>query len=812
MVLRSGIGAWQNCLEVISILAVITNCFLLAIVSSKLHTIVPNDLQFLLTDHGLYGRVIIMIALEHVLLGIKVLLSQLIDDQPRHIREEQARQRVREVENSIRNRVEKFTASEQQRAMSNNNDSNLDDNQQQQQKEQTAIEEEQQQAIKSLQHQLNTVRYGFDPVSALVLFVTPLALHFLNISPWLYIPIAVLFFSYLQGLKDRQDRQAALGIVSDWKILRLLQSEVPGWLIDSEVQRVEWFNQILQKLWPFIAKGVELKVKEGLKPILESYKPFFLSELTTKHFSLGSRAPMIVGMRFFTTEESVVRFECEVRWSAEPLISFKVGTQPFPTMIELTNLMVSSAIIRVELLNLKYDVPPFEAISITCMKKPAIDFNLKIANLEILNLGPANFNVLTLVRNVINAALTEAMLYPKKMIIPIVSNVDTKSLAVLRPVAILMLSVDRAANLKQANIMGGSDPYVDIKSVDQTYRTAVKTNTLHPVWENESFEVLVYDISTQEVAFLVYDSDRTTGNLDKFLGKAVMSLAHLKPNKTIEKTLTLEQIERGTLTVTVTLVMLKSSGSSDSARNSPMGKRGRRKSGSGINPTAFFPEEEGDNDDILFAHAHEDLQTNDELLLAEDASAANNDEDGGYNSDDDDDDSDEDERDDQLTELASNHSSMPRARPLLKTDKSVRSLVAEGVGVLTISLIKLSKLIPPKDGMLWSSSLRPYVAFSVGDKTRKTSAQKGSVSPIFTESFSFLVRSLGDDVLNVTVLDHKKSKLSHDRLIGQCLIPLADMSLTGRPVEKEYALEAPGGHTLPETKVGFCMSWATTAK
>lgn len=106
-----------------------------------------------------------------------------------------------------------------------------------------------------------------------------------------------------------------------------------------------------------------------------------------------------------------------------------------------------------KIIEFKYDIPSFEAIFKTFTKKPAVDFNLKVADLEIMNLGPANFHVLTLVRNLVNTASTVAMLHPKKRIIPIVSDVDTKSLAILRPVAMLMLSIDRAASLKPANLL-----------------------------------------------------------------------------------------------------------------------------------------------------------------------------------------------------------------------------------------------------------------------------------------------------------------------------------------------------------------------
>ena len=78
--LRSTIGAWQTCFEFISVVAVITNCFLLAIVSSRLDILIPNRFEALLQIDTEYGRILVMLFLEHLLLGFKIVLMNVIDD------------------------------------------------------------------------------------------------------------------------------------------------------------------------------------------------------------------------------------------------------------------------------------------------------------------------------------------------------------------------------------------------------------------------------------------------------------------------------------------------------------------------------------------------------------------------------------------------------------------------------------------------------------------------------------------------------------------------------------------------------------
>ena len=80
--------------------------------------------------------------------------------------------------------------------------------------------------------------YGFDPAHMMILICLPMALQYFNITPWLYLPLAVLFFGYLQQKKDRIDRKIAMGIVTDPTLLRLILEEMPSWPIDGEFQQL----------------------------------------------------------------------------------------------------------------------------------------------------------------------------------------------------------------------------------------------------------------------------------------------------------------------------------------------------------------------------------------------------------------------------------------------------------------------------------------------------------------------------------------------------------------------------------------------
>ena len=277
---------------------------------------------------------------------------------------------------------------------------------------------------------------------------------------------------------------------------------MPSWATDPQFQRVEWFNSLLQKLWPQISAACDPLIKEKLQPTLDSMCPQYLGRILLHRFSLGAISPKIVGVRFFEGSESQVRMDVELRWAGDPSIVLNVGTTKVYTPIEVSELRLS-AVARVELLDLQPTMPCFKAVSVTFMKKPQVYFSLKVARLDIMNIGPADYNITAVVRALLEQALVEAILYPKKVVVPMESAENTDNYYALNPVGILYVTFEHGSNLKQANVFG-SDPYIVAKSMQQEARTAVKPYTLNPHWD-ETHDFLVYDRAEQTIEIEVSD-------------------------------------------------------------------------------------------------------------------------------------------------------------------------------------------------------------------------------------------------------------------------------------------------------------------
>ncbi len=102
--------------------------------------------------------------------------------------------------------------------------------------------------------------------------------------------------------------------------------EMPSWVKFADVERVQWLNAVLQKLWPRISVSTKKVIMENLQPVLDSSRPAFLTSLHISKFDLGTLAPRIAGIRNIQTEESIVRLDIELVWSGNPEVNITSST------------------------------------------------------------------------------------------------------------------------------------------------------------------------------------------------------------------------------------------------------------------------------------------------------------------------------------------------------------------------------------------------------------------------------------------------------------------------------------------------------
>lgn len=456
---RSGIGPWLGCLEFINVMSVLTNCFYLCMVSDHLGMLVPSAYEKQVTG-SITGRFVAMVVLEHLMLLMKFLLAYLIPDMPIWVQERQAEIKMGDVEQKkkmdlrdlldmdVYNRNPALSLEAMDRSKGSRSGGGG-----------TSSAQSRQFIINKLAEGKGA-GYFYNPQSIAWLFCVPAILTQLEVNPLYYIPVASLFFSYLQNEKNKSNIHQALGIVSDAKVLKHIREELPAWITDSDCERAEWLNSILQKLWPFISSGVEKMVREQVQPILDKNATRVVPSMTFTTISLGSVAPRIISVRTYPSNDvACVRMDVELKWASDMEVVLQVGKTP-PLDVELGDIQFS-ATLRIELKPLINKLPGFGAINLTCMKAPYFDFSVKVGSVDVLNVGPAELSIGAYVRNMIRSIVCNMMLYPKDICIPLTGDkamVDELQ-SPAQPKGLLHLEIISAKRLKVADIFT-SDPYV----------------------------------------------------------------------------------------------------------------------------------------------------------------------------------------------------------------------------------------------------------------------------------------------------------------------------------------------------------------
>ncbi|KAJ0644640.1 putative synaptotagmin-like mitochondrial-lipid-binding domain-containing protein [Helianthus annuus] len=85
---------------------------------------------------------------------------------------------------------------------------------------------------------------------------------------------------------------------------KLLPGEYyPPWVVFAKRQKLNWLNDMMNKIWPYVDEAASDLIRSSVEPILEQYKPMVLSSLKFSKLTLGTVAPQFTGL-----SNSSVRF------------------------------------------------------------------------------------------------------------------------------------------------------------------------------------------------------------------------------------------------------------------------------------------------------------------------------------------------------------------------------------------------------------------------------------------------------------------------------------------------------------------------
>ena len=523
---RSRIGIWQSIFDYISFASIITNVFILCFVTSNLDTYIPHhinidminvhldlDREFVLSFSG---RLIILVALEHFLVFLKFLLRYILVS-----KNDSNNKTIGQERHGIQTKF-KIEMPSDISGSGKNDDGNNDNSTKDVNNGKSTVQSTK---VQNGQHVLEFIppKAGFhvtpffsDPIVFVSGFVIAPILSHLQLPMLYYVP-CVLFLAHLLSSRKAFDvrRKAVSLSVEEDVVQELLEGKLPSWVDRSCFERVSWLNSALRKLWPFLGAGISDIILQNVNPILNkvTQDAAALGYLQILALSFGPVAPTLNSVYFDRTHESLVRIDIDITWVSEmfTILQCKLLSKTVlsPMIdVEVKDLSLQGTL-RIELKQLAKCVAGFKILSISFVKTPQLDMTLKLQSMDIASLGfGKNFNVAALVESIIKGIIKDLMTYPNAIEISLGTNEVSSSSAV--PVGLLGVKVCNAVDVKAANFMGKSDPYVklDVSSLPGVQTTSVIADTLNPVW-HENFEFLIFDVVNDYIDIEVLDRNYT---------------------------------------------------------------------------------------------------------------------------------------------------------------------------------------------------------------------------------------------------------------------------------------------------------------
>ncbi|KAK9910674.1 hypothetical protein M0R45_034628 [Rubus argutus] len=346
-----------------------------------------------------------------------------------------------------------------------------------------------------------------------------------------------------------------LGSLNRDDLKKICGDNFPEWISFPVFEQVKWLNKQLSKLWPFVADAAELVIKESVEPLLEEYRPPGITSLKFSKLSLGTVAPKIEGIRVQSLKKGQVTMDIDFRWGGDPNIVLGVEAALVASIpIQLKDLQVFT-VVRV-IFQLSEEIPCISAVVVALLAepKPKIDYTLKAVGGSLTALP----GISDMIDDTVESIVTDMLQWPHRIVVPIGGvDVDTSDLE-LKPQGKITLTVVRANDLKNMEMIGKSDPYV-VVYIRPLFKVKTKVidNNLNPVWD-QTFELIAEDKETQSLVFEVFDEDI---GQDKRLGVTKLPLIDLEAEIPKEIELRLqpslnmlkikEKKDRGTLTIKI---------------------------------------------------------------------------------------------------------------------------------------------------------------------------------------------------------------------------------------------------------------------
>lgn len=331
----------------------------------------------------------------------------------------------------------------------------------------------------------------------------------------------------------------------------------------SKVESVEFLNDLLAQLWPYLNVAASKTVKETVEPMFAELLPSPFKGMKFSRVDLGA-VPIAFGrVDVIARTKDSIQLDLDLDWDGKSDIALDVPIVGL-VGVEHVKLRGRLSLIMQPLVTV---MPVVGAVQVAFINAPFVDVDFK---------GAANIADSSLlkgsIRKVINQVVASLMVLPNRMLIPLNPGNDYFSTYIL-PKGYARITLVSGTGFKSTGrlIKDVPDLYCFVSLGTETpIQSKVMKNSEEPEW-NQSFDMLWSD-DDQIIKVAAWDKDKV--NKDDNMGIAEVSLAEvIAAGKTKQVPLKLDGKPTDTY-VTVSVQMLEFSSSKS---NFDLAMRGKHK-------------------------------------------------------------------------------------------------------------------------------------------------------------------------------------------------------------------------------------------
>ncbi len=277
-----------------------------------------------------------------------------------------------------------------------------------------------------------------------------------------------------------------------------MNTAAAGALVSNGVESVQFLNELLAHLWPYINVAVSTTIKDVVEPMFETMLPSIFKKTTFRKIDLGTHPIQFDRVDVQTRTKDSIKLDLDVNWNGRSDIELDV---PILGCVGVESIKIRGRLSMI-MQPLVPVMPVIGAVQAGFINPPHVD-------IDFTGLADIADSVLLRgsIRKIINKVIADIFVLPNRFLIKLNPANDYFATYIL-PIGYLRLTLESGSGFKTTGkfIKDVPDVYCQISlGAEEVVRSKTKNNSNDPVW-NQKFDFLLADYE-QNIKIRAWDDD-----------------------------------------------------------------------------------------------------------------------------------------------------------------------------------------------------------------------------------------------------------------------------------------------------------------